>query len=68
MYLITLILFLLLAALYNQHSNVNTTEDTSSTAVYSSNKTANWNLKKNLKGGKVKTTNKVQQLHYCDVS
>ena len=55
-----------LAALYSQQTTAPPTEDQSS-AIYSNNKSSNWNFKKQLKGNKPKTTKSVQQLHYCEV-
>ncbi|XP_053203115.1 zinc finger RNA-binding protein-like isoform X2 [Panonychus citri] len=54
------------SALYSQQATV-AQHDNSSTAAYTSGKQGNWNFKKTLKGNKMKTTPKVQQLHYCEV-
>ncbi|RWS09781.1 zinc finger RNA-binding protein-like protein [Dinothrombium tinctorium] len=52
------------SALYNQHTTMGQSD--SSTAIYSSGKPSNWNFKKTMRGNKVKTATKVQQLHYCE--
>lgn len=56
----------ILAALYTQQASVNQADNTSS-AIYTSGKASNWNFKKAIKSGKLKSAPKVQQLHYCEV-
>ncbi|RWS27813.1 zinc finger RNA-binding protein-like protein [Leptotrombidium deliense] len=53
------------SALYNQHAAIGQSD--TSTAIYSSGKASTWNFKKAMRGNKVKTAQKVQQLHYCEV-
>jgi hypothetical protein len=62
-----LINILKIAALYSQQTPTGNTEDQTS-AIFSNNKSNNWNFKKAMKANKPKTTQKVQQIHYCEVS